>query len=374
MKKMWPLALILLLTGCLSDKKSDSESVSSDGIVVNSDAGNTENPSDAQNASEPNGETVPHELRDQKNQLMAYVPLPVNWVMYKSGKATMSGPGDVFVYNVPVRNFMMSNDHYMAQQYQGNGGKLRPFTSAGSILQEDFVPMAERQGAKLLGIKNLPQVAKADKAPTGMLYTIGQRDYRYDAAIAEFEGKDGKPYAIIVHLNGTAIANTLMWNYYANILDAPKDRYEEAKEILLNALSGITYNPRYFDQYNAGEQQREASSWAAFNQRMQANWNSFNAQQAAFKSKNEAINNTIMGGYESRMASMDRNHNRFVNYIKGEETVRASDGSRHQVQTGSDHYYMNGDNKYIGTNDPNYDPNRDPAINNHNWEEVQVER
>lgn len=372
MKKVALLLLALAVANCGKEKPSGNPAIDEPGKEESFFGFSDDSAAETPKEEESDGEIIPHELRDNKNQLMAYVPLPSNWIMHKSGKASMSGPGEVFVYDVPIRNFVMTNDQYMAQSYQSGGGKLRQFASAEEIIKQDFLPLARQQGSKLIRITPLPEVARADQAPLGMMYTIGQHNNRYDAALSEWEDQDGRPYAIVVHVNGSSIMNSVMWSYRANILDAPKERFESAKRVLVGALSGITYNPRYFDQYNANEQQREATSWAAFNQRMQANWQSFNAQQAAFKAKSEAVNQSIMSGYESRMAAMDRNHNRFVNYIKGEETVRSADGSRHQVQGGSNQYYMNGNNQYIGTNDPNYDPNRDPGVNGQQWDQVEV--
>jgi hypothetical protein len=163
-----------------------------------------------------------------------------------------------------------------------------------------------------------------------------------------------------------------MWNYYGQGLDAPEAKYESAKKTLLDGLASLQYNPRYFDKYNQNEMNRESQSWAVHNQRMSAQQKQFDAQQAIYKDKTDAINSSIMASYNERNASSDRMHNRFVNYIKDENTVvNQNDGQRYQVQTGKDHYWMNDQGQYIGTNDPNYDPNRNQGTQNQSWSEAQ---
>ena len=106
---------------------------------------------------------------------------------------------------------------------------------------------------------------------------------------------------------------------------------------------------------------------------MRANQQQFDAQQKAFKEKSEAINTSIMDSYNARNASSDRTHNRFLNYIKDENTVvNQQDGKRYQVEAGSDQYWINDQGQYIGTNDPNYDPNRNQGTQNQNWNQAPV--
>ena len=138
-------------------------------------------------------------------------------------------------------------------------------------------------------------------------------------------------------------------------------------------MASLKYNPRYFDQYNQSEMQKESTSWAAHNQKMSTQQREFDTQQAAFKQKSEAINQSIMANYNNKNAASDRNHNRFLNYIKDENTVsNPADGQRYQVQAGANNYWMNENGQYISTDDPNYDPNRNQNTNNENWNEVQI--
>ncbi len=319
-------------------------------------------------------EIIPHQLIDDKKQVMAQMMLPSNWKMHNEpGKAAFTGPNDIFVFHLPTRNFSYSDDPMMQQVYAQKGLPMRRFTSAREVVMQDLVPIAEKEGSRLIRIVDAPEIAKADSRVQDMMYTIGNHNNRYEAVISEWEDKTGKPYAIIVHANGSKVMNTEMWMYSGQILDAPKDHFSSAVKTLANGLASLEYNPRYFDQYNANEMNRESTSWAAHNQRMASNQRNFDAQQAAFKQKSEAVNNSIMASYNERNASSDRIHNRFVNYIKDENTViNRSNGQRYQVQSGSDQYWMNNDGQYIGTNDPNYDPNRNQGTQNQTWTEAEV--
>lgn len=107
---------------------------------------------------------------------------------------------------------------------------------------------------------------------------------------------------------------------------------------------------------------------------MQENQRNFDQRQAIHRSTTEAVNNSIMGSYNSRMQASDENQRGFLNYIKDENTVRDnSTGERYQVQSGADQYWMNNNQEYIPSNDVMYDPNADQNVNNQQWQEVEVE-
>lgn len=356
------LAALIALSSCKNDVKS-GENASSEEL-------NSEN---AAVESEGSSEIVTQPFYDDKGQLMATVELPANWHLNnKKGGPSIFGPGGISVFDIPMRNFMYSNDPYVAQSYVQNGGKLRPYSSAADVVKQDLLPVAQREGSKLISVTQLPDVVKVDKSVSDMLYKVGPMNQQFEAVLSEWEDKDGNPYAIVVHLNGSQIGNTIMWNYYCNGLNSPKERYDSAKQTFVTALESMRYNPRYFDAYNQSEQNKASASWAAHHQRMQSRQQAFDSQQAAHRDKWEAINQSSMAAYNSANAASDKNHNRFLNYIKDQETVTNSgDGKRYQVETGSNQYYVNDQGQYIGTNDPNYDPNRDQNVNNQTWNQAQ---
>ena len=111
---------------------------------------------------------------------------------------------------------------------------------------------------------------------------------------------------------------------------------------------------------------------AAHNERMAVMQQNFDASQRAFTEKRDAINASITANYANSNATSSRNHNRFLNYIKEEETVSAN-GQRYQVQGGSSQYWVNENGQYQGSNNPNYDPNRNQGTVNHTWTQGEVQ-
>lgn len=370
MKKVIFLLAAAITLSCQNTKTEKIDPVTGEVILVSDD----ESQDSETSKKEENTELIAHPMSDNKGKVMFQLTLPANWMLHtKPGRAAISGPNGIFVYNFPLRNFMHSQNQMMAQAYAQHGGKLRAPLSAEQIVRQDLVPVATREGSKLIKITPTQSIAKADAAMQDMMYQIGRHDVRYDSVLAEFEDKKGDPYAIVIVTSHNYIGDMMMWTYYGYGLEAPKAQYEQAKTTLVNGLASKVYNPRYFDQHNQSEINRESASWAAHNQKMANNQRNFDAQQAAYRDRTESINKSIMASYEARNASSDRQHNRFLNYVKGEETVTNSDGKRYQVESGSDHYWMNNDGQYIGTNDPNYDPNRNQGTVNETWNEVPMD-
>jgi hypothetical protein len=339
-------------------------------------AGQTSGPgTKTQSGLAETAELKPHPMYDNKKQVMSVMTLPATWQLHSEpGKAFASGPGGISVWYIPVHNFMYTQDPMMASTYRQAGGKLRQPIHAVDVVHNDLEPIARKDGSKLIKVYNAPDIAKADAGIQDMMYHIGPSNTGYEAAVSEWQDKDGNPYSIVVHLTRFDMGNSISWSYYAQGLDAPKEKFDAAQRVLLKGLASLQYNPRYFDKYNQGEMAKEASSWAAYRQRMDARQRSFDAQQAAFKERSEAINNSIMASYKANDEAGDHIQNRFLNYIKDENTVtNTADGSRHQVQTGKSHYWVDENGNYIGTDDPNYDPNRNQGPVTHQWNEGDIE-
>ncbi|MFP2956858.1 hypothetical protein ACLEPN_03245 [Myxococcus sp. 1LA] len=323
---------------------------------------------------EPNGPLVLHKMLDAQFMEMGRLPLPDNWIL-NNGKAAMSGPGNVNVYALPLRSFMFSHDPMLQELSRRNGAPMRPFYSMDQVVHEDLLPGAGRDGARLVNQFDAPPIAMADKGFSDLLYKVGPVRQLFLARVTEWIDAKGQPYVIVIHLSATDMGNMVSWNYHCHALDAPKERYEESRGILLNALAGVQYNPEYVRAYNQGEMARAQAGFNAIHQqRMQANRAAFEAQQRTFHEKNDAINQSISSAYAHGSATSDRMHHRFMNYVKDAETVRnPGDGRRYQVQTGAQHYWMNGDGQYVPSNNPNYDPNRDPRFNHQTWKKADIE-
>lgn len=309
------------------------------------------------------------------NKLMASMPLPANWNISKGGKTMYDGPKGIGVYFLPMKSYVYDSDRGMQQLYQQSGQKMRAFIGIEDLIKQDILPIAQKEDSKLLKIYLVPEVAAADKEMDAMMYKAMPSQQIFRAAVSEWIDAKGKKYALITHQNCSITEFMTTWSYFSHALDAPSGEYEKAKSTLIYALANTKYNPRYFDEYNQKEAQLSSSSWAAHNAKMQQNQRNFDSWQKSHAQKTEAINEASMSAYRSRDEASDRNQNRFLNYIKDENTVtQSTTEKKYQVETGGTQYWINSNGEYVKSNDPNYNPNRDPNNNGQTWEETQIHR
>ncbi|SCY86092.1 hypothetical protein SAMN02927903_02649 [Flavobacterium caeni] len=322
----------------------------------------------------PSDEVVFKPMIDPKtNEAYAMMPLPMSWRINQTGAALIESPDGVRVYNLPLRYFVYTDDPYFLQLYSQSGQPVRRFVEIDQLLHEDFLPIADREGSKFVEKMAVPEIAQADRTYDAMLFKVTPSQQQFNAFATEWQDKEGNPYLIVIHQNASYANNLLNWGYYCQAMQAPKAVYEKAKQTLLYGLAHTQYNPKSVEAYNRSEAQKANASMAAHQQRMTALQQNFDQSQRAFESKRDAINASIMANYQNADAASDRSHNRFLNYIKGEETVSAG-GQRYQVQGGSNQYWVNQNGEYVGSNDPNYDPNRNQGTENQTWDEAQIER
>ena len=371
LKKFTILLLLLPCIGCFQSNDAKPES-DSDAVVGES---NTNDDRIQPNEEITDTKIVAHEMIDNKKQLMAVMPLPANWKLNNGGGNTVvAGPNGINVYAMPMRSFIYSNDPYFQQSAAQTGNKMRQFVPIETLVQQELMPIAKKEGSRFVRQYSVPDIAATDKSFSDMLFKTGPMDQRYFATVTEWIDKNGNPYMIVLHQNGTFMDSMVTWSYYGHILEAPKSGYESAKKIFLAGLAGTKYNPRYVDAYNQQESQKAGASWAAHNNRMQQNQRNFDTWQQNHANKTAAINDASMAAHNSRSQASDRNHNRFLNYIKDENTVtQTGTGQKYQVESGANQYWMNSDGQYVKSNDPNYNPNRDPAYNTTEWQETQIQ-
>lgn len=90
-----------------------------------------------------------------------------------------------------------------------------------------------------------------------------------------------------------------------------------------------------------------------------------------------AAGDAQMANWQAQQNSQDIGHQRFLNTIKGEETVVGSGGNQYQVQSGAGRYYRNtNDNSYIGTHGTveHGDLRSAWGLNPDDYEEVKIKR
>ncbi|MCB0763774.1 MAG: hypothetical protein KDB84_03650 [Flavobacteriales bacterium] len=306
---------------------------------------------------------------------MAQLEFPADWNFeqdQRTGNWSITAPG-LKVVNSGNAMFMYDQDPYFAQLAQQAGQKMRGPVTAEQVVQQDLIPMMQREGRRFVRQENAPAVAAADQRGLDPLVSFGPTRKSTQANASEWDNKDGSKTLVVLHQFAFQGQTSGNWGYYMTILETSADRFPQAKQALLNGLGSTRYNPQYFAAYNASEQQKSQQSWSAHNARMQANQANFDAQQRNFRANADATNDAIMGVYRSQSAASDRGQDQFVNYIRDEQNaVNPNTGEAMKVESGYNQYWMNQNNEYYGTDDVLTDPNIGNTTNDV-WQSVEVE-
>jgi hypothetical protein len=123
-----------------------------------------------------------------------------------------------------------------------------------------------------------------------------------------------------------------------------------------------------------------AANTAAMTRRHEANMAAIQASAArhqAHMASLQAAGDARVNAWKQQQAQSDASHERFLNYIKGENTVVNSTGSTFQVESGQDRYFRNkSDNTYIGTDGTKEleDLRKIWGLNPDDYENVKVKR
>ena len=82
-----------------------------------------------------------------------------------------------------------------------------------------------------------------------------------------------------------------------------------------------------------------------------------------------------MKGWRDRNEASDRMHDKTIDSIREEQTMRdPNTGQTYKVESGADQYWKNDQGEYIKSDDKFYNPNRDPSVNNQDWAEMEEQR
>lgn len=291
------------------------------------------------------------------NMPMAQMDLPARWKVQANpnGAWRVDEPG-LKVHDVAGGSFTYGNGQ-LARMYQQSGTNLRAPMSPEQVVQQDAVPRMRKEGYELIGQNDAPAVARADQRGLDGLYSVAPTGKSCRSNISEWRKGDQR-VALVMHWSAMGDQEMMNWSYYFTQLETTSARFEQEKQALVNSLASLRFNPAYFAAYAQSEQQKAGQSWAAHNQRMQANQAAFDAQQRTHRETWGAINDASMSAYQDRMNSMDRMQNATINGIRGEQdAMNPYNGEQGKVQSGYGQYWMNSEGQYIGTDDVMYDPN-----------------
>ncbi len=364
--KITAFALLSVLASC-EQKKEKGETVASDGTESTKIAGGSTSAT-----NNPDGDKIiTQKMIDSKTgEIYATMELPANWQLNTKSASMAESNYGVKLYYLPAHPYVFYQDQYSQQMYIQAGGKPRDFVSIQTLIDQDLMPVAKKEGSRFVRQYELPEVAAADKRLDDMMYKAMPSQQQFRAVMTEWIDAKGNPYAMIIHQNGSVSNGMIMWNYFCHAIEATKEWYEKGKTAAIRALASTVYNPKFFMAYNQSEANKASASWANHNRNMQQKQAAFETHQRNHVANSDAVSQSIMKSYNDNQTTSDRMHNRFVNYIKDENTVTNNvTGTRHQVETGGNEYWMNNDGKYVKSNDPN----RDPSINNKTWDNTTIE-
>jgi hypothetical protein len=277
----------------------------------------------------------------QSGMPFGFYPLPESWSIKKDGWYGPNGT-KVVIYTQPAQNAMQA-----------------PYQNPQHLLNGRIGQEIQKAGGSVLGTENLPAIAACDKAHRDLHWTPNVR--KTMEAMGLEVVKDGKKGFGIIKTEYHQSQYSSMWMYSVISMDANPGYYEQAKKILIYALSNFKPNMQQIANWNRIEQQRSNASWASHNARMRSNQQNFESRNQALQNTYNDINDITMQTYRNQSASFDRSNQSITNGIYNENTVtNPYDGNSYQTDANYDRTFMNAFGEQIQTNDQFYSPDRDP--------------
>lgn len=361
---LYSLAVVTLCTSCLDFSPENTDT------MENNTSYSAENTPNSNRSDKLAMKTV---MDKKSNMPMFRLPLPESWSLVTDHPSTwIKGPDGIQVDNLRNQTFMATNDPYMQQIYAQSGAQLRQKLALDKVFAQDFIPQLNQNGFKLTKQFALNELAGKDREYMNKLYQSAPSQKEFHAMAFELNGPDNISLLFVMHQFSSFADGLMIWGYYGEVMQAQTTMMENAKNTLLNALHNKEHNPAQIAAYNQNEQQKANASWSSHNSRMSQNQANFEAQQRAFTSSSNAVNNSIMENWRNQNASSDRMQNKYVNEGIWDQTTKVdpNTGQKYYVDNDSKNYWINSNGEYIKSDDVNYNPNTDPNYNNQNWNEM----
>jgi len=300
----------------------------------------------------------------------------------------IKGPQGVNLFNnSPKPYFSLPNGPVgqMIRQYgNGSGFEFRPVKSVEQIVQQEIGTKMQREGFSYSGgntmgdIKSyMEQQLREFGTYNGQVQTIGTvwKNEKNESAMAIIN------HIVVPQPLGQG-ETAYLWIYNIDYIFADASVFDKTLAAYKTALFTTQNNPQWKQlleqrkaqaQREMQEQRRSAS--INHQNRMQQRQASFAAHQAKIQGINQAMdashNNfmaNLRGGTSSRGIGSNQDHSRFINMVRGEETVYRSDGSQFQVDAGYKDYYIDNYGNKIYSNNPSFDAENNIHLNSGQWE------
>lgn len=302
-------------------------------------------------------------LDNQRNMLMAHVPVPEDWVIHTmvgEDEILVSAPKDIKIYAPRSDFFTYSELPDMNQLMAQKGYEIRPLMNVEDVVKTVLEPVMNQQGTSILNQYHLPELQKFAEDFDQFTFKSVPMRKEFRAYATEWRSdKNSKRFLSIINYSVSYTQTGVFWGYDINIMEAPENSFEKAKENYVYALVNMKYNPRWLQTCYLEEAQKASRFNEIHQQRM-----------ASLRAEGEAI---IQRGRE-HSAMVDANHKRWLDTHLERTNVSSPSGQTYQVDTGSKEYWMNSNNEYIKSDDLFYDPNTDNSVNTESWTKMTINK
>ncbi len=149
---------------------------------------NTRNSENQSFTNQNNGGTKSFGLVDPSTgQTFGSMPIPASWQPSRNSKETyLEGPGEVKVYNDMSNFFHYSNNATYNQIIQQNGNQLKRTMTMEQFFNNEFLPMAQKEGAKLVRKTALPVFAQRERQVDAMFFKGMPEQTQFEAMLTEW--------------------------------------------------------------------------------------------------------------------------------------------------------------------------------------------
>ncbi len=307
----------------------------------------------------------------RNNMLIGTMPIPNDWrEATNDPQVKLVGPDGIKVYGESAQFFTYSNDQSINQSMQQSGQPVQPPKSVERFIQEDLVPYAQQQGAKLVNQYPIEQLARYDEAFYAKLWQYMPSQKRHTVMATEWRNSNGKSSIAIVRHQVSQDQLGQTWGYVINMLEANNSSFEAAKQAYIYGLINIQINPQWIQTNNQRDQQLAQQSNASHQNRMDA----IKAQGQAILNNgriNSQISDMRHDSYMKQSGWSDAGQSKYVDGIWERRNMTDNNGNQYKVDGYDNNVWMNGNNEYIGTDNPNWNPNVDNLTNDQNWNQLQ---
>ncbi|APQ16718.1 hypothetical protein A9200_17315 [Maribacter hydrothermalis] len=307
-------------------------------------------------------EIIFHELRDeQRNMAMAYLPLPDNWKIkdqVDTDGVVAIAPNNIKVYGERSNNFVFSQLPGFNQMILNQGEQVKPLKNINQLIKEDFTPLFEKDGFKLIKQYALPNQKAYDENYEQFVFKPVPMQKTFEVMAAEWEHTNGTMSLVVIRQYISYTQEACYWGYRVSGIEAPKAHFESAKTNYLYTLANTKFNPQWLQTCYMEDAQTSARMNRIHEDRMMQ-----------LRAEGQAI---IERG-KAHSAMVDNNHKKWMDaHLERENIANPTNGQTYQVDAGSKEYWMNSSNEYISSNNVLYDPNMDKAVNTELWTKMTI--